>query len=275
MRRHARRPRSASLRAIVGPPAPRPAASVRRLRAYARAPAGISSTTMMPSITSIAWAKPRPSTWLAVSHGSEGLNAPIAVRTHPSTVASISVLRRPRRSAPASGWSVTVRSYSETGPSSTPKRPSPIGFSRTNPSRGLRKRSSSCASTVDSVTTCVNSARERRVQLRVERGRVDEALDAHRLVDTVGLVDVARPADDGRDAGLVAHEAGVGRELHPDDRPRRAEHLGVGLLERRDERVVEVELGRIAEQVDVEVVTQLGIVDRVDARAQAGDGVFA
>ena len=57
---------------------------------------------MMPSITSIAWAKPRPSTWLAVSHGSEGLNAPIAVRTHPSTVASISVLRRPRSTAKAS-----------------------------------------------------------------------------------------------------------------------------------------------------------------------------
>src|SRR6266571_3112470 len=147
-----------------------------------------------------------------------------------------------------SGWSVTVRSYSETGPSSTPKRPSPAGFSRTNPSRGRRKRSSSCASTVDSVTTRVKSARERRVQLRVERSGVHEALDAHRLVDAMSLVEVAGPAHDGGDAGLVAHEAGIGGELHPDERARRAQHLGVGLLEPLDERIVVVELGGLAEQ---------------------------
>src|SRR5947208_7376110 len=154
----------------------------------------------------------------------------------------------------ARGSRLTVRSYSDTGPSSAPNRPSPVGVSRTNPSRGRRKRSRSCASTTDSVTTWVKSAAEGRVQLRVERGGVDQALDAHRLVDAVRLVDVAGAADDGRYAGLVAHEARIGRELHPDDRARRAHHLGVRLLERLDERVVSVELGGLAEQLDVEVV---------------------
>ena len=89
----------------------------------------------------------------------------------------------------------------------------------------------------------------------------------------MGLVDVAGATDDGRYAGLVAHEARIGRELHPDDRARRAHHLGVRLLERLDERVVSVELGGLAEQLDVEVVAQIGVADGVDAGAQAGDGL--
>ena len=79
---------------------PRPSPS--RLIAQAREPAGISSTVMMLATTSTATAQPRASTWVAASHGSDGLSAPVAARTQPPATAPSSTARRPRRSASAS-----------------------------------------------------------------------------------------------------------------------------------------------------------------------------
>jgi hypothetical protein len=69
--------------------------------AQAREPAGISSTVMMLATTSTATAQPRASTWVAASHGSDGLSAPVAAKTQPPATAPSNTARRPRRSASA------------------------------------------------------------------------------------------------------------------------------------------------------------------------------
>ncbi len=75
--------------------------SARRLRAYARAPAGISSAAMIAISTPAAAQAPRFTDCVAVSTASEGAAAPAAVAPMEVSMAAVRTSRRPRRSARA------------------------------------------------------------------------------------------------------------------------------------------------------------------------------
>ena len=73
----------------------------RRLSAYAREPAGISSAAMIASSRLEAAHAPRLTVCVAASSASEGARAPSTVETTQVSSDSVRISRRPRRSAAA------------------------------------------------------------------------------------------------------------------------------------------------------------------------------
>ena len=89
-------------------------------------------------------------------------------------------------------------------------------------------------------------------QLGVGRGGVDQSVDRHPFVVDVGLFDRAGTAHHGGNAGLVAHEAGIGGEAHADDPGLAAGAQRHRVADLLHPRVVGGHLAGLAERVHVE-----------------------